>query len=202
MKYLPIMRQFWLPISMGFAGLMFLGYGLIGFSGNKQTGNDIVFESASASDSAKESVKKIVVDIEGAVEKPGVYELDKDSRVQDVLIKAGGMSDEADRGLVAKSMNLAAPIIDGAKIYIPFEGEESAHFVSTLGSTDSDDGLQGLINVNTASENDLDTLPGVGPVTAGKIIGSRPYEKTEDLVTKKAVGNATFEKIKDKISVY
>ena len=60
---------------------------------------------------------------------------------------------------------------------------------------------EGLININTATQTELEALPGVGPVTAGKIIDGRPYQTLEELKTKKAVGNALFEKIKDKLTV-
>ena len=59
-----------------------------------------------------------------------------------------------------------------------------------------------MVNINTASETELDALPGVGPVTAQKIISNRPYQKIDDLVSKKAVGASVFSKIKDQISIY
>jgi competence protein ComEA len=202
-KYVPTMRQYMLPIFLGLAGIVILLYGLIQ-SVLPQEKGEVVFESAEA-ESASQSAELLTIDVAGAVEKPGVYKLPENARVQDALIAADGMSGEADRVWVAKSLNLAARVSDGGKIYIPFEGETGSVEGSRSVSGGGDvlvDSQSGLININTASESELDTLPGIGPVTAGKIIANRPYGKIEDLVSKKAVGNATFEKIKDLISLY
>jgi len=128
------------------------------------------------------------VDIGGAVLKPGVYEFSSGARVQDVIIQAGGLAASADRDYVAKNINLALKLIDGVKIYIPNKGEPVVS-----GS---------LININVAPESELDKLTGVGPVTAQKIIAGRPYSKTEDLVSKKVLGQSAFDKIKESITVY
>lgn len=202
-KIKQIFKQYYLPIVLGIGGIVLLLYGLIQ-SIVPQNKEEIIFESAQEA-AASESASLITVDVSGAVGKPGVYELSSDARVQDALIAAGGMSSDADRVAVARGLNLAARVTDGGKIYIPFEGDSSmvssgspqSGSQTVLGTTQS-----GLININSASESELDTLPGIGPVTASKIIANRPYEKIEDLLSKKAVGNATFEKIKDKISVY
>lgn len=73
-------------------------------------------------------------------------------------------------------------------------------------SNNSSGGIQGTssgtININQASESELDALPGIGPVTAQKIISNRPYQSVEDLLNKKAVGASEFAKIKDQMSVY
>lgn len=209
-KYLPLLKQFMVPLILGLSGLVFLLYGLISSNMPKQEKEDILFESAQTATADNDSEKKgkqIVIDIEGAVIKPGVYKLSEDARVQDALIKAGGMSDKADREKVAKGLNLAARVTDGGKIYIPFQGESAPPAGGAAGSIagSSDvmgDSVSGLININTASEGELDSLSGVGPVTATKIISNRPYEKIEDLVSKKSVGQSVFEKIKDKITTY
>jgi len=149
---------------------------------------------------------KIFVDVEGAVLKPGVYELKDKSRVKDALIAAGGLSQSADRSWVAKNLNLAAKISDGAKIYVPKKSEQTpASTTLGISTPDSTSGIQtsqGKININTASLSQLDTLSGVGPVTAQKIIDNRPYNSIDELVIKKAVWKSTFEKIKDKISTF
>lgn len=125
---------------------------------------------------------KIVVDIEGAVEKPGVYELSRSSRLINALKTAGGLSEYADRFSIAKSLNLAKSLTSEEKIYIPFK-------------TESESVADELINVNTASQTELELLPNVGEVTAGKIIEGRPYLMLEELVSKKAIGPKTLEKI-------
>lgn len=150
------------------------------------------------------SGKKIFVDIQGAVLSPGVYELNPDARVKDALIAAGGLSDLADREWTAKNLNLAAKIPDAAKIYIP-QKNESPPKSTTLGISISDAAIntqEGKININTATLSELDTLYGIGPKTAQKIIDNRPYSSIEELVTKKAVWQSTFDKIKDKITAF
>lgn len=200
----PIFRKYWLPIIFVSFGMILLSYGLISLLGSANSSKDIVFEkgdglSNSSTESAKTITKEVLVDVEGAVVSPGVYRIASSSRVKDALISAGGLSKNADREWVAKNLNLAAKIIDTGKLYIPFLGE----------NTRSSGGYSGsvslgaiLVNVNTASQGELDTLPGVGLVTAGKIIEGRPYQTVDELVSKKIIPSRVFEKIKEKISVY
>ena len=197
------LKPHWLPISLGLAGMIFLLYGLISLSGTSKS-NDLVFEEANESKESQgkeNNGAKLTVDVAGAVVKPGVYSLPQDARVQDALIAAGGMNSQADREKVAKTLNLAAKIVDGGKIYIPAIGDASqaSSGQAVLGSEGSS---TGLINLNSASASELDKLQGIGPVTAEKIITNRPYGAIEELVAKKVVGQKVFEAIKDKISVY
>lgn len=201
-KYRPLLSQYWLPITLALFGLMFLVYGLMVLLGGFSSSKDIVFEAGGeATESAK--VKEIIVDVSGAVLKPGVYRLPFDARVQDALVAAGGLSEAADRGWVAKNLNLALKLKDGTKIYIPSSGESTTRSASSgQASTTGSTGGTGLININTASEGELDSLPGIGPITAQKIINARPFDSVEDLLNKKIVGSKVFEQIKEKITVY
>lgn len=196
-KYKPFLLQHWLPITLGCIGLLLIVYGLIASLGSSSS-PDIVFEEGS-----EEEVKKLemYVDVAGAVEKPGVYRLHGDARLKDALVAASGMSFEADREWVAKNLNLAAKLTDGGKIYVPRVGEGSRQKTED-GGGNVQGTSGGLININSASVNELDRLPGVGPVTARKIIEGRPYGSVEDLSTKKVVGNKVFSEIKDMVSVY
>lgn len=201
-------KKFMLPLGLGVIGLVFLGYGLMSFLLPKHEKQDILFEGASDSTVVKSSVsptkgKQIMVDVEGAVQKPGVYEVGADSRLQDALIAAGGLSARADRAGVSKSLNLAAKVVDGAKVYIPVVGEAQPPQSPLSGGGSDVMGVStGVVNINSASLSDLDALPGVGQVTAGKIIGNRPYGSVDELVQKKIVGKKVFEQIKDRVSVY
>jgi competence protein ComEA len=146
----------------------------------------------------------LVVDIGGAVQNPGVYELssedkNKEFRVQDVIDEAGGFITEADLDWVSKNINLATVLEDGMKVYIPKIGEQKAVSASLENSSSSVLGVTNLVSLNTATEAELDKLPSVGPVTAAKIIASRPYGSINELVDKKIVPKATFEKIKSMI---
>lgn len=200
-RLLPVIREHLVAFVLGFVGISFMAYGLMQLLVTRGDSSEITFHSGEtqATSEKKTAFKEIVVDVEGAVLKPGVYKLPVDSRVQDALIAAGGMGEHADRQKVAKGMNLAAKVIDGGKVYIPFTGENSSGGSTAdalLGAKTS-----GLVNINTASETELDSLPGVGPSTAQKIISSRPYTSVEELISKKVVGKSAFEKIKESIIV-
>ncbi|MBI2075011.1 MAG: ComEA family DNA-binding protein [Candidatus Levybacteria bacterium] len=203
-KYGSLIKQHWLPLVLGFLGLIFFVYGLISFFGGSAVGEkDIVFEKSNEN-SAADLKQEIIVDVEGAVVKQGVYKLSANARIQDALVAAGGLSAQADRQWAAKSLNLAVKLTDGAKIYVPAVGEgikSTTGITSITGGGQTGD-ISTLININTASEQELDSLPGVGAVTAQKITNNRPYGSIDELLTKKIVGSKVFEQIKGKISVY
>lgn len=198
-KYVPLIKQHWLVLALGLLGLIFFSYGLISLFFHKYP-DDIIFETSketleNESVASKKEQEKIVVDIEGAVMKPGVYTLPINSRVQDGLIAAGGLTSYAQRTWIAKNINLAQVLKDGIKLYIPYQGE-------IQGSQNSLDNSSNTININTASKSQLDSLSGVGEAMAQKIIDNRPYNTIEDLVEKKVVSKGVFEKIKERITVY
>lgn len=150
----------------------------------------------------------ITAEIAGAVINPGVYKLPGNSRIDDLLIVGGGYSANADRVWAEKYLNRAAKLTDGQKIYIPIVGEHSDSATAkngggyqTMSSNFSSDSNQ-LININTASLSELDTLSGIGPVYAQKIIDHRPYSKPEDLVENSVMTQTLYEKIKDQVTVY
>ncbi|MDZ4209575.1 MAG: ComEA family DNA-binding protein [Candidatus Curtissbacteria bacterium] len=118
------------------------------------------------------------------------------TRVDDAIKAAGGLSPDAD----STRINLAAKVSDGQKLYIQRVGESVSQSVSgSVGQVAGESVSQ--ININTASESELDKLPGIGPVTAQKIIASRPYSSPEELLSKKVVSSSVYEKIKDLISL-
>ena len=197
-----IVRKYWLPLALSLCGLAFLVYGLISlFNFSSQVGQpDFNKQNQQNQEVSAQSAKsQIFVDVEGAVVKPGVYKLDTGSIVQDVLVLAQGLSGDADREYVAKSINLAAKLEDSAKIYIPTIGENVPEASQNSSGSVSQ---QGLLNINTASSENLDILPGIGPATAQKIIEGRPYSNINDLLDKRIVTSKVFSQIKDKISVY
>lgn len=140
------------------------------------------------------SSDQIMVDVGGAVERPGVYQLAADARVNDALTAAGGLSGEADRSWVARYLNLAQVVADGAKIYVPEIGS-----TSSVGSTSS---TSNPININTATASELDSLWGIGAKRAADIIANRPYSTIDELVAKAGIPQNIVDKIKDKIITY
>lgn len=200
-KYFPLLKKQWLPLSLGALGMIFFIYGLIGLLvGNNSASDEIVFEANSEKKDSDEA-RTIFVDVEGAVMRPGLYKLPQNSRIQDSLAAAGGLAVSADRKYVARNLNLATKLMDGAKIYIPNLSEAVSELPVLNGS--SQNPIAGnLININTSSQTQLEALPGIGPVTAQKIIAGRPYGLVDELLNKKIVGSKVFHQIKDKITVY
>jgi len=183
----------WL-ITLGLAGVLVVVAGLltVGNIWSPPADSEIEIITASAPPAT------FLVDIGGAVENPGVYEFASDSRVNDVLVAAGGLAAAADRDWISQNLNLAKKLTDGEKIYIPWQDEGN----NKVGpSSNKGPILSEQININNASLVELDTLWGIGPATAQKIIDGRPYAKTEDLLEKKIVKTNVFEAIKDSISV-
>jgi competence protein ComEA len=147
--------------------------------------------------------KPNIVHVTGAVPRPGVYALAQSSRVQDAISAAGGFLADAERS----GINLARALEDGEQLDIPYTagsspvlGTEIPPLVLTEPSSSSE-----LININTASQAELETLPGIGPTTAQKIIQYReqngPFVSTEDIVNVAGIGTGTYERIKDLITV-
>jgi competence protein ComEA len=155
------------------------------------------------------------VHVSGAVLKPGVYQLPDGCRVQEAIQAAGGMSEEAN----PETVNLAAFIQDGERIWIPYQilpvetGGSPSQPSRAGGSDFPGSGVlpdpvgtpTGPLNVNTASQTDLEKLPGIGPVIAERIIAFRqvngPFTRVEQLLDVPGIGPTKFEEIKDLISV-
>jgi competence protein ComEA len=141
----------------------------------------------------------LAVHVIGAVPRPGLYEFAEGARVQDAIDAAGGLLASAS----ADSLNLAALLEDGQQLDIPY-GAGSAP-AATEAPVATEPPAIGLVNINTASLAELDTLPGIGPTTAQKIIDWRTqngnFSTIEDIMKVSGIGPATFENIKDLITV-
>jgi len=185
-------------------GLVLLSFGLFQILLPKE--QSVVIEKSSGSAQSKAAsgqispgvLKEIVIDVEGAVLKPGIYSIPVESREEDAIKAAGGLSSHADRGVIARSMNMAAKVSDGMKLYLPFVGEQP---VASVGDQSVQGTSVSAISINSASESQLDSLPGIGPVTAGKIITNRPYSSVGELLSKKSVTSSVYDKIKDLVTL-
>lgn len=149
-------------------------------------------------DETLEKPKEVYVHIDGEVVNPGLYKLTTDDRVNDLLVLAGGATDKAS----LKDVNLAKRLEDEMKIYIPSKDEIVSNEVSGQSGLSSS---TGKINLNTASKDELKTLPGIGDSRADEIIRYREntvFSKLEDIKNISGIGDKTYEKLKDLISVY
>ena len=146
---------------------------------------------------------ELVVDVQGAVLAPGVQRLPAGSRVGDAIAAAGGYGPRVDAERAAAELNLAAPVADGDRIVVPARGDPPPAAAGGGGDGGGGSG-GGLVDLNSASESELDALPGVGPVTIQKIIDARaeqPFASVDELRDRKIVGEATFEKLRDLVTV-
>ncbi|MGI6484654.1 MAG: helix-hairpin-helix domain-containing protein [Candidatus Dojkabacteria bacterium] len=173
-----------------------------------------------------EKTCNLYVDTSGAVKQPGVFCLEEGSMVIDAITKAGGFTNTAAYRFVARRINLSQKLVNNQKIYIPFEEEMECKILSFLPQTkqvetmvsntstiplptseieESTDTVtedsSSCVNINNDSLEKLDSLPGIGPVMAQKIIDGRPYEKIEDLLNVSGIGESLFSKIKNQICI-
>lgn len=189
-----LLNSYKIPLLLSFLGLILIIGGIISSNITPKKPKTFLEESKIAE---KTLLKQIKVDISGEVEKPGVYELTSEARIEDAVKVANGFTREADPEYIEKKLNLSQKLIDGMKIYIPKAGEQAV----LSGSSSVAAGVSSLIGINSASYKDLESLPGIGPATAEKITNARPYQSLEELISKKAISRSVFEKIKDKIDL-
>ncbi|KUF33290.1 MULTISPECIES: helix-hairpin-helix domain-containing protein [Lysinibacillus] len=161
------------------------------------------FEEKNHSETAEEAViQQIFVDIKGAVMYPGVYELQQDQRIKDAVELAGGYTEQAD----TQRMNHAQKVQDEMVIYIPTKGEQLEDGATTLLTIPTESApKEQKININQADIAILATLPGIGPSKAQSILTYREehghFQAIEDLKNVSGIGDKTFEKLKDAITV-
>ncbi len=153
-----------------------------------------------AGDGCGSAQKVCVVHICGAVVNPGVYTLEEGSRIYQAVEKAGGFREDAREDY----LNQADLIVDGMKVYVPTCEETKGALWEDI-SESAGAGQEGLVNINTADEERLCTLPGVGSAKAKSIIAYREkngsYQKIEDIMNVEGIKEGLFQKIKDSITV-
>lgn len=189
-----------MPLVIGVAVLFFWFYGAeedIVVSGGDDVSSEFMSEDVSEH---VYSGTKMYVDISGAVVNPGVYEVSETTRLFQVIEMAGGLTDDAD----VDSLNRAEIVYDGQKIIVGTSGS------SELGTETSSEGSQsgitnGKVNLNLADSATLQTIPGIGPSKAERIIDYRTtqgrFKKAEDIMNITGIGEKTFESIRDYITV-
>ncbi|WP_330937856.1 helix-hairpin-helix domain-containing protein [Bacillus licheniformis] len=204
------LKQYKWHAAGGVALVLIISAAFMLLSGKRETssGLSIPEEASAQTYDKKEEVKReksagkeaVIINLKGAVKNPGVYQMKEGDRVHDVLKKAGGTEKKADQ----KQINLAAVLQDGMVVYIPFEGEEAADSFSKAGSR-ADGASVDIVNINTASSEELQAIPGIGPSKAEAVIEYReengPFHTVEDITNVSGIGEKSFERIKSAITV-
>ncbi|WP_423407461.1 helix-hairpin-helix domain-containing protein [Heyndrickxia sp. MSNUG] len=195
-----------LYIVAGMAAAIFFIYSSIDFQGELTevdeeltVKNELTEEMKNEASVPEQKPLVMMADIKGAVIKPGVYEIEADDRVIDLIELAGGLTKDAE----AASINFAMHVSDEMVIYVPRKGESKEGNVPLQSGQQTQDKQK--VNLNTAAASELETLPGIGPSKAEAIIENRetngPYKTIEDLKNISGIGDKTFEKLKELISV-
>src|SRR5699024_2497655 len=159
--------------------------------------------AASPSEQPVASAEVLLVHVAGAVTAPGLVQLAPGDRIADAIDAAGGAAAAADLDRV----NLAAPVEDGQRVYVPAAGE-TPPAVPQQSQASGEAGTGGgpaVVNVNTASSDELETLPGIGPARAADIIDHReqegPFRSVQDLLQVPGIGPATLERLRDQVQL-
>lgn len=150
----------------------------------------------------KEEINSIKVHVSGEVIRPGIVQIEQESRVADAIEIVGGLTETAD----LDQINLAQILEDGMKIYVPSVNEDRRENIMNTGvESRTQNKKTGIININTATVDELDTLPGIGKSTANKIISYREekgkFKSIEEIMEVSGIGDAKFDSIKKLIDV-
>ena len=193
-----------LPLVIGLAVIFFWFYGA---GEEPELKDSAVQPDEELSETAEQSpdggaTGEIFVDIDGAVNKPGVYKVSEGTRLFQVIELAGGLTDDAS----TQSLNRAEAVYDGQKITVYSSDTEGYSQDDTGGGVPAENGITGgKVNINTADSVTLQTIPGIGPSKAARIIEYRDsqgrFKKIDDIKNVTGIGDMTFENIKDYITV-
>ena len=174
----------------------------VGGSGGATVEGPGVGYGSFAPESAGPQLGKIVVDVAGAVANPGLYDLATGARVGDAIDAAGGFGPRVDVDRVGRELNLAATLEDGDQVRVPSRDDPTTTPGGGTGGSGGGGGGSGgggLVNLNSATQAELEELPGIGPVTAEKIIAAReeaPFRSVDELRERGLVGEKTFEDLR------
>jgi competence protein ComEA len=190
-------------VVVGLAAIVAVAAFWLAVSSGTSSGVDIDVASSGALPSAgadgPATGGEVVVEVAGAVARPGVVRLPAGSRIADLIEAAGGFGPRVDTTRAALDLHLAAVLKDGDRIVVPSRDDPPRAAAAPTGGASGD-----LIGLGSATLEQLDTLPGIGPVTAQKILDARaeaPFASVDDLRSRGILGEKTFERIRDLVTV-
>lgn len=190
----------WIAVGLGVVACVVIAVALAATGGSGE-GVQVHTAAVPSGAVAATSPGSIVVEIAGAVDRPGVYRLPPGSRVADAVAAAGGYGPRVDTARTARDLDLVAALADGARIRVASRDDPPP----TPAASGADPAAPGApIDLTTATADQLDTLPGIGPVTAAKIIAARdeaPFATVDDLRARGVLGEKTFEAIRELVTV-
>ena len=189
-------------IIIGLIGIIIIS--IIIYYMTQKIGNDeIIIENTESIEEEEVIEEKIAIHMTGCVKNPGIIELEDGARMDDAIQLAGGLTEDAD----LTNVNLAYKVEDGQKIYIPsiHDIEEKEIIQENQEEIFGEENETGKVNINTAKQKELETLPGIGPTIALRIIEYREengkFTNIEELKEVEGIGEAKWEQIKDFIEI-
>lgn len=190
-KFLEVMKERKYLVGGIVVVAVVVGLFLLSLSSENPQPEVLGIEDEFVEEGEEESVCDVFADISGAVEVPGVYCLEFGSKINDLVKLAGGFRDDHCEVWVERELNRAGVVGDGLKIYIPNSKDsecQSNEEISKITET-------GKVSLNSSSQDDLETLPGIGPALSSRIINNRPFTKLEDIKNVQGIGDSLYGKI-------
>lgn len=199
-------------IIIGIFMILFIGFYIISKTNNEEfiyletEEDEIIDNNNMDEEKIYEEDKKIIIHVTGSIKNEGIVEAEEGARISEIIDLAGGITEEAD----LSKINLAYAVRDGQKIYVPsiYDKTDIEIISDDAGENVVDDNggkAEEKVNINTASQTELETLSGIGPSTALKIINYREengdFEKIEDIKNVPGIGEAKYESLKESICI-
>lgn len=192
-------------VILGIVALV-IGYYMFGTMQNQEEeikNQNINLDIQNVQEQAVDKNSEIIIHVAGAVYNSGIKKLSENSRIADAIEAAGGLTSDAN----INNINLAQKIADGQKIYIPSINDDEITEQIIIQDTQENNSLfnSAIININTATQTELETLPGIGPSMASKIIEYRKengsFKDIEDLKNVSGIGESKYAQVKNKITI-
>lgn len=209
---MPFLRRYLAETALLFSAFLLTAISLFLFTGAKTETQGLGTISANENPQTRPPGARYVVEVSGAVKGPGIYEFVPGSRMKEVIAKAGGLDENADREFFSRNFNLARYVSDQEKIHVPTVEDvrnqvfgERDHILDYRSAQPqpslSTERADSRVHINSSPLADLITLPGIGEATANKIISNRPYSSPDELVGRKIIKQNVWDQIQGSIDL-